>query len=470
MNKFFRARIPMYDRMIVARILFLVPIIKLAGSAALASLPGTKRGSEWLETKAKQSQNVEVDSPKDVMRSFSPVLEEVIKRVATGEWASTPFASAEDDGEIELPYLTAERLAQHIEDLKENDAKNQEFLPDLKTGFEVIPMHGEVSLGNAFARGRYSVTYDVVGYPEIVIRYQLDCEYLASQYGHHDTLTESVLQRYAASVQVGIPNYFISPPVGYIHGTRLKKLFFWLEEEESQICEMLGSTVRFTVMDKWGADLTRIHQSEFPDQQPAPKEIKITHAVAMAEEILDLTTRLHKVGIVHRVTNPFTIVDHIDKQGIQRFRFIDFSKAYLIDHEESEPEVPQSSAMRVFLSHWEMMGLKTTRRDDIFRTILLLGYLMYPHPWQWFASPENEERWKESEPIIRWDLGIDFFKDFVFLRRESKMAVMEAISEFEALVRQSSGEIDYDLLRETLHRATRWMTGVERPRYTSTIL
>jgi len=175
---------------------------------------------------------------------------------------------------------------------------------------------GRLTLDEKIGGGRYSAVYSVVENPNLVIKYQSNCN---RQFLPHPSLMDfwGLSAARAAGIQ-GVPRvYAVSPAVRTPRG-RTPKSDFSLPNSMWHLCA--GFTVRYVVMERLDTSLSAIH---------ARGPVHADQAISYGLQIMETLKKLHLAGIFHGDIHAGNImVDSSNIVKIVDFDRFDFERNY----------------------------------------------------------------------------------------------------------------------------------------------
>jgi len=242
--------------------------------------------------------------------------------------------------------------------------------PTLQAFDERIAVHDAemvLTLGDVIARYGLTSVYGLGGRPDLAIKYQADCSLyerihpLLMDYGLMDELRNSGL----------VPKvYMVSAPAPFkaFRGDRSK---FEPSLEDAEKCEKSPrATVRFMVMERVPMSLFG-YVDTFPN-----KVVPFEEAIRIVRNTIDGIERMHTRGIIHGDIHPGNVV--MMNQEISQIAFIDFGMGFFAESLVAKPAISHEPLSRVhcYLSHYNLAGYRFSYRDDVYKAVMLLAYLL----------------------------------------------------------------------------------------------
>jgi hypothetical protein len=331
--------------------------------------------------------------------------------------------------------------------------------PNLIEEFEDVPGLGRLTLDYSIATERYSRVFAVKEDPNIVIKYQTNCDLLRQSV--HPLIVDYVFSNIAAdafsefeevSRPVMKPTYLSPPSLFPVTATR--KTTFAMTVSEWEKCKNHHATVRFVVLPRAMQCLNKLRMAEVTTH---------LHSLLSAGALLVRTiANLHNVaGIIHGDIHAGNICFLTTGQVV----LIDFGKAGFVEEEEHEPSRPALKYVHPAQSPWQMAGFRSARRDDIFKALFTLADTvhrgkLFEHAISLFSRKNFLELKKfKAEEFFFITASRDPIADAAreaSLSEESMAHIREQLEQALALVRGLESvdtPIDYDGIRARLLEA-----------------
>ena len=285
--------------------------------------------------------------------------------------------------------------------------------------FESVPQLGHVELGKRLGRSATGIAFELSSHPEFVIKYQSNC--MRRDKAIHPLLMDYWLGVEAAALDVSAKPLFVSPAAA-LSGTRGPKVDFTMDFSELDRCARLGGVVRFMVIERLGVCMR--------DMVPDPD---LGQAVVVGMHALYLLERLHSAGIYHGDMHSGNICVSQSDHGM--LRLIDFESGGFV---ESETDGAHSVRMNThhMLTEWQLLGHAFGRRDDIYKTIEMIGTIaigqsLWVNPLRWARTNGGRLlEWKQTgslfEPYL-WSLPIVEQPDITYPQRQRIITLLNGV-------------------------------------------
>ena len=233
---------------------------------------------------------------------------------------------------------------------------------------EEVPGVGTLVIGPRLAQGRYSTVFAVENRPDLIIKYQANCDSLGKWV--HPLLLDYWLAQAAAESarRAGTVNpvalvFFLAPPTGLNTEFNPKTDFRALEPETAE-CARNGGTVRFLVMER----LDSCFDSVVKEGLLTPAD-----AIENARKLVDAVDKLHAAGVIHGDIHQGNVCQRAATPS--DVTFIDFGLGDFADAATdaigSLPERGQE-----FRNPWQLQGKQGAMRGDVYDAIYLAAQLM----------------------------------------------------------------------------------------------
>ena len=290
--------------------------------------------------------------------------------------------------------------ADKIERLARQDAidgANDLFTPLIGNQTHEKTVLGTITLGPIFARGPTSVLFEIVEFPHLLIKYQVNCD----EDEMHPMLPEAWYGGRAYGVGIAPPIVALSPPVG-LCATSSGKCTTKMSMDEYDECRRDGiGILRYLIMGKIeGMDLQQFRVARYPRGQMGLRDAAIVGAKLF--RILEI---LHaNATVVHGDIYPPNVMamipatlTHVSEVDLQ---LVDFGRAFIVS---STPLPDRPVLPKIWFhhlcTHWQMEGYMWARRDDVMKTVQTIIELMHPVA---FLLHENSVKEKGFGFLMRW--------------------------------------------------------------------
>jgi serine/threonine protein kinase len=217
------------------------------------------------------------------------------------------------------------------------------------------------------ARNGLTSVYGLGGRPDLAIKYQADC----SLYERiHPLLMDFGLMNELRNEGL-VPNvYMVSAPTTFVAST-MGSVKLNLSPEDAEKCaESPHRAVRFMVMERVPMSLFG-YVDTFPN-----KVVPFEEAIRIVRNTIDGIERMHTRGIIHGDIHPGNVV--MMNQEISQIAFIDFGMGFFAESLVAKPAISHEPLSRVhcYLSHYNLAGYRFSYRDDVYKAVMLLAYLL----------------------------------------------------------------------------------------------
>jgi hypothetical protein len=310
---------------------------------------------------------------------------------SAAEPASSLFA------EVDIPRLDTDSEELYRTQLVQ-DTSNLEFTPDLTTDTETWP-NGTVALGPSIYYGEESAIYMTQDNTRLLIKYQTDCDELATR-SLHPLLRDFWYGRSAARAGVSPEPMFLSPP------TLMRRDLFKVRgmkstaTEKDRCIERRGS-VRFMVMERRSHAMNLYRFGQRFIGNALPFSIAMQAGITLIEKLRDL----HQVArVVHGDIHAGNIMVEVSGERVDRMWIIDYGRARAnIPARSKTPVNSRGHWTHAVLSHWQILGYEWSARDDVFNALRTIAWVMHDESYNTFerrlSFPRGTDRlieWRQS--------------------------------------------------------------------------
>lgn len=300
---------------------------------------------------------------------FAAILEDL----AGGFASSNPLPSTAEDrySEAYLRSLDDRTRALLVEQIAD-DYRNVDSIPDLTTYTEYIQissvLNGQITLGPLVSRQKFSVLYAIQGYPNLLIKYQVNCEDFDSI---HPLLRDYWFQKLLEGTGIATRVFTISPPATFSL-ERTSKTDFLLSGSSRLACAgNPHAEVRYMIVERAAVSLSRLS---------LPTDL--ASAFKITREVVRKLKVLHSHGIVHGDIHAGNIVLS-DIDSLDSVTFIDFGRSFFLAEKIGKREKLRLglSHVHILYSPFELRGFRPSYRDDVFGAITALAFLLNGMDW-----------------------------------------------------------------------------------------
>ena len=243
--------------------------------------------------------------------------------------------------------------------------------PNLLTLIERTPKGDFMTLQRVIATSFTSAIYEARN--KVVFKYQVDCFDVDPDRVHPLLKDFSFLKR-LSGLSVAPEAYELSAPVP-MPLKRTVKTAFTMDATSRFNCVQQGGLVRFMMLQKVGTSV-HIYRSEMPGGI-----VPFTKAIKHAIDMIDLIRTLHDDGgVVHGDIHGGNICFADGPVSGNPMRIIDFGRASFVATEADElmDQVRTPYTWNdVLHSHWNIRGLRESRRDDVFKTLMIVADFIF---------------------------------------------------------------------------------------------
>lgn len=240
-------------------------------------------------------------------------------------------------------------------------------LEEIEDLSEQLPNGGDLYLEKAIGVSETSRVFSVMNNKRLVIKYQAFC--LHYDIGHPLVREFWFLNR--------IEDLGISPKAHFVSGASplpafvSEKTDFAMTSAQRNYCR--GSQVRFLVMDRRGPSVHDLMMQRKTGHR-TDHRIHPRRAVWIALKTMQAVEKLHVVGgVVHGDIHYGNIV----LEGTEGVGLIDFGRAFSVNTIGAPPDKIRAGEWNhEMFSPWEIKGFRPGPRDDVFRVVLMLSFML----------------------------------------------------------------------------------------------
>ena len=239
-----------------------------------------------------------------------------------------------------------------------------------------------IQLGRQLTTTAQSVVFEIVGRPDLVLKYQADCD---REGPVHPLLRDALFLDVLTDTKLVPSVYYVSPPAP-MRVSVDKKTNFLMTATERAKCVKQNRSVRFLIMDRFDQNLYDYVNA---------RGTSLIGAVSVMKVLLEGLRRMHVMGIVHGDVHPGNIGLIGDKAV-----FIDFGLAFHIEEKIGTPEKigDRLGYVHCLFSHWDLEGYRFSFRDDAYKVIMIGAYLIQGRPFM----DHIQQLEKDGEAMLRF--------------------------------------------------------------------
>jgi hypothetical protein len=301
------------------------------------------------------------------------------------------------DGPVDVVFVAHEypeeylaslgpRTRRLLEKQINDDFENRDHTPLLEYDSEMgLDEEGNVvklDIGATVARTGEAVVFEINAHPELLIKYQADCMPLGDGDMIHPLVREWWFLRELEALNMTPKVYALSPPT-WLSLPVSPKTNFDMPRRQRAACAG-KSTVRYLLMERAGQCL----HSYVCDRIRAVRPPTLLMALSVMEAIMKGLKRIHALGIIHGDIHAGNILLHDIGNSRKIIKFIDFGKAFLAEQMLGKPlQVAEPfSYSHPLYSHWDVLGVRPSYRDDAFKALWLGSFMMNGHALEGFIE------------------------------------------------------------------------------------
>ena len=243
------------------------------------------------------------------------------------------------------------------------------FAPLLYEAPELYPSGDtevSISIGNhVFGRAEQTVVLSIDGMPDRVVKYQADCHKPSSI---HPLLRDAWFQTRVAALGITPEIHYISPP-SVLRETSSQKTSFQMNLESRRKCIRRGGLVRFMIMQRVDIDMYALGK-----RNPTGN---FKNAFEVLRAGMAMLQRLHQAGVIHGDIHPGNIaslrVGSVNRLVLMDFGFATFAEEAAFQQDRVRGAL---SYVRCLFTPWELLGMRGSFRDDVYRLLIVVAYLL----------------------------------------------------------------------------------------------
>ena len=265
--------------------------------------------------------------------------------------------------------FSRESLEKICLDLEKTLAQSRSIpTPDLGNEYtENVPgslfeANGSIHLGPLVGQSRSSKVYSVRGSRGgIAIKYQSNCD---DNHKFHPLTREFWFLRRIERLEISPKAYGLSKGVTLnSKGPVPAKV----DTEAMRTCRKSNPTLRYLIMDKVGPSLH--------DHVEAKGPLSVEASINLGIKLISHIAKLNSIGIVHGDIFQRNVCFRSLAQDDANLVLIDFGMANVVGGGDNRLARGYVSTFPLY-TPWEMAGYRSSYRDDLFRVLQLVAYLM----------------------------------------------------------------------------------------------
>jgi len=294
------------------------------------------------------------------------------------------------------------------------DSQNDFFAPDADDHLYGLPQEytpfGTFVLGDVFHIGDQSVIFEIHGHPELLIKYQTNCEEIDSYpYSLHPLILDYWYMRESFMLGLSPEPLFLSPPSLFerLYGVENdRKYIFKMDATDALGCTINAGVVRYMIMRRSPGVSLHLFRYRYPNLI-LPMDI----AANITSGVIRGLQRLHtEARIVHGdIHNGNILVERNPENEQYKILFIDFGRAFRDNESFTNDRVNEIGQWDHFLcSPWQMDGRAWGRRDDIYKAVQ--SFAIVTNPTEYCAREEYAMQLRGVEGSIGMKLNRFMFR------------------------------------------------------------
>jgi serine/threonine protein kinase len=287
------------------------------------------------------------------------------------------------------------------------DDLNEMFTPDTRSEYGTeSTILGNITLETIIARSENSVLFSIVEHPNLLIKYQVQCDALGKEI--HPLLRDAWYGQVANGIGVAPRVVWVSPGA-HLCRSKTGKCDFIMNSETFAKCTRSIGTVRYMIVEKNpGMTLNSLRKSEFGSRTGS---LGFKNSLIIGINLIELLERLHNMGgIIHGDIHQHNLMlteNHAPGSVPYYIEFIDFglSKSIANITLPEEPVYTQSYWYHRSCTPWQIDGYAWSRRDDVMKALYVTFQLMHPERYSEYVQTlarrgyRSLMRWKTLERI-----------------------------------------------------------------------
>ena len=289
----------------------------------------------------------------------------------------------------QLDESTATRLKAQIE----LDIREEMFTPKRTEPFTEFTPRGKITLGKVLYRGAYSTLFVPDEFPDLVIKYQVQCSRLNEEI--HPLLRDAWYANDAAAHGISPTIHFVSPPAAPCL-SQTGKCAFTIGQYDWEYCHRRRGALRYMILDR--SKGLSLHSYRINRLGAYGGAMSVADAMMIGYTLIGILKKLHlEVGIVHGdIHSPNILIERSSNSTnatAYNLKLIDFGYAFPYP-KLPLPDVPVTPAQYWYhelFTQWQIDGYAWSARDDVLKAIQVVAHLM--HPFEYF---EMEKKMRDA--------------------------------------------------------------------------
>lgn len=246
----------------------------------------------------------------------------------------------------------------------------------IDTHASLLTSIGELELESLVASTSSSTIFSASGFEEpVIVKFHTDCFSLDDEVDRliHPLAREYWFMKAIEPLGIAPRALTLSKPVAMPEAaaTCSARIAFNLKSDRWALCHARGAQIRYLTTTHGGTSLSEISKT-FP-----LRKLPLVRAMDIGIELIRILQKLHAVGVVHGDIHGGNVCEREGKLSL-----IDFGKALFVSqHGYSKDNMYGSFTFNhAYLSPWEMLGFRPSFRDDVYRALLLVSFLVNGEP------------------------------------------------------------------------------------------
>jgi hypothetical protein len=321
-----------------------------------------------------------------------------------------------------------------------SDRSNPQSTPLLRYDGEFVPINGKLerlTVGETLANSRNSVVLGVRSRPDLVMKYQANCDGL---YGIHPLINDFAFLKHLEGLGLSPRAQFLSPAVKFVLPITTKTHFEKTLKETMECIAENNSAVRYLVMERVRESVTDIINDYLDKGSTVPLKI----AAQITRSTIQGLQKMHSIGkVIHGDIHMGNVV--VLSREPWQAGFIDFGLSSFGDYtfgKESKIHGPRFACLD---SPFQMEGHRPGYRDDVYRAILMMSMMLNGPAFLEYCfslelNPAAMTRFKTRGNFFYFE-GKDFeFPDVTHLHVSLRGLIEDRLSRLITLVREDVSE------------------------------